>query len=237
MQRKKTETPTAETSEKKTGTATKKPAAKKTTTKKAKAKSGGTSAAKRGATRNKTAAKKETEEIEIVDAELVTQNGNKRGGVGGNGNLIPLSQRTKEEQREIASAGGKASGESRRQRRAMRDYLNDFLDQDANEYWKANMEKLGFNAEEMSNEAAMILSLLSHAVNKHDINAFRTVMEYAGRSPLQEMRENEAIAKMAQALQLANGSQDDGDDDVEDVVFYIPNNGRAIILDEKPVNT
>lgn len=234
MPRKKTEAPSAETTEEKTGTAAKKPAAKKTTTGKTKAKTG--AAAKRGTTGKKPAAKKETE-IEVVEAELVAENGNKKGGVGGNGNLIPLSQRTKEEQREIASAGGKASGESRRQRRAMRDYLNDFLDQDANVYWKANMEKLGFNADEMSNEAAMILSLLSHAVNKHDINAFRTVMEYAGRSPLQEMRENEAIAKMAQALQLAQGSQDEGDDDAEDVVFYIPNNGRAIILDEEPVNT
>lgn len=235
MPRKKTESPAAETTEEKTGTAAKKPAAKKTTARKTKAKTG--AATKRGTTGKKPEAKKETEIIEVVEAELVAENGNKKGGVGGNGNLIPLSQRTKEEQREIASAGGKASGESRRQRRAMRDYLNDFLDQDANVYWKANMEKLGFNADEMSNEAAMILSLLSHAVNKHDINAFRTVMEYAGRSPLQEMRENEAIAKMAQALQLAQGSQDEGDDDAEDVVFYIPNNGRAIILDEEPVNT
>ena len=39
-------------------------------------------------------------------------------GIGGNGNLIPLNQRTKEEQREIQSSGGIASGIARREKSA-----------------------------------------------------------------------------------------------------------------------
>ena len=42
-------------------------------------------------------------------------------------NLIPQSERTKEEQREIARAGGKASGRSRRRKRQFRDELEMLL--------------------------------------------------------------------------------------------------------------
>ena len=41
-------------------------------------------------------------------------------------NLIPMNKRTKSEQRKIASEGGKASGESRRAKKTMREYA-DFL--------------------------------------------------------------------------------------------------------------
>lgn len=40
---------------------------------------------------------------------------------GANNNLIPQSERTKEEQTRIARAGGKASGIARRQKRTMRE--------------------------------------------------------------------------------------------------------------------
>ena len=39
--------------------------------------------------------------------------------VAGEENLIPMSERTKEEQREIATMGGIASGAARRKRKAM----------------------------------------------------------------------------------------------------------------------
>ncbi|MBQ1484933.1 MAG: hypothetical protein IIZ44_00600 [Muribaculaceae bacterium] len=42
-------------------------------------------------------------------------------------NLIPQSERTKEEQREIARQGGKASGRSRRRKRQFRDELEMLL--------------------------------------------------------------------------------------------------------------
>lgn len=42
-------------------------------------------------------------------------------GKGKNGNLIPLSERTKTEQTEITSKGGKRSGEVRRERKALRE--------------------------------------------------------------------------------------------------------------------
>ena len=177
--------------------------------------------------RMKNAPQKEPE-AEVVEAELVTET----AGVGVNGNLVPLNQRAKNVQREIQSAGGKAKAEKNRKRKAIREFLNDFLDADAAPILKSNMRKLAVDEEEMSNYAAMCLSLFSKAVNHADINAFRTIMEYAGRAPLQEMRENEAIAKMSQVMQLAGAGMEDDSGEVEDVVFYIPDNQRPIITDD-----
>ena len=185
---------------------------------------------KRG--RPKKADVEKADSIEKAEAEQVNVE-EKRGGVGVNGNLIPFNQMTEEEHREISRRAGIASGESKRRRKAIREFLNDFLDADAAPLLKSNMQKLGVPAEDQSNYAALCMSLFSKAVNHADINAFRTLMEYAGRAPLQEMRENEAIAKMSQVMQLAgqNSNGEDGDD-YEDVVFYIPDNGRTIIKEE-----
>ena len=185
---------------------------------------------KRG--RPKKGVAKKVDKVEKVEAEKVAEGGAKRGGVGGNGNLIPMNQRTKEEQREICTNGGVASGVSRRRRKAIREFLNDFLDADAVPLLKANMQKLGVNAEDQSNYAALCMSLFSKALNHGDINAFRTLMEYAGRAPLQEMRENEAIARMSQVMQLAEKNDEDDNSEVEDVIFYIPDNGRTVIKEE-----
>lgn len=47
----------------------------------------------------------------------------------GNGNLIPMNERTKEEQREIARQGGIASGEARKQKATLKKALDSLLDQ------------------------------------------------------------------------------------------------------------
>jgi len=185
---------------------------------------------KRGRPKKNVAEK--VDKVEKVEAEQVSEGGAKRGGIGVNGNLIPLNQRTKKAQREIQSAGGKVSAEKSRKRKAIREFLNDFLDADAAPILKANMQKLGVKDEDMSNGAALCISLFAKAANHADINAFRTLMEYAGRAPLQEMRENEAIARMSQVMQLAEKNDEDDSEETEDVIFYIPQNGRTVIKDE-----
>lgn len=47
--------------------------------------------------------------------------------MNGEDNLIPFDKRTEEEQRRIATMGGKASGEARRQKRAMRELMREAL--------------------------------------------------------------------------------------------------------------
>lgn len=169
------------------------------------------------------------EKVEEADVELVT-----RGGVGGNGNLIPLNQRTKEEQREICTKAGVASGIARRKKKELREFTQGFLMQDAAPVLQNNMKVLGVESDEMTNLAAMVVRLFNKAVNQGDLNAARTLIEWAGMAPLQQERENEAIARMSQVMQLANGNTED--DENTDVIFYIPDNGRPIIRDEDLVN-
>jgi hypothetical protein len=47
--------------------------------------------------------------------------------MAGTENLIPLNQRTKAEQKEITTMGGKASGEARREKKLLKDLLEEAL--------------------------------------------------------------------------------------------------------------
>ena len=179
--------------------------------------------------RKKRGRKKKTDVV--VNDDKVKEEKSKRGGVGGNGNLIPLNQRTMEERRAIGTKAGVASGAARRRKKELREFTRDFLMQDAAPVLKGNMSMLGVEAEEMSNLAAMVVRMFSKAVNQGDLNAARTIIEWAGLAPLQQERENEAVARMKQVLELTGGNDKD-DDEGEDVVFYIPQNNRAIITSD-----
>ena len=175
--------------------------------------------------------KKTDQKVEKVEAEIVTEEKKKLGGVGGNGNLIPVTQRSKEEARRISTNGGVASGIARRKKKELREFTRDFLMQDAAPALKGNMKTLGVDAEQMTNLAAMVVRAFSKAVNQGDLNAIRNLIEWAGMAPLQLERENEAIAKMSQVIQLAQGG-DKEEETEDDVVFFIPDNGRNVIKEE-----
>ena len=148
--------------------------------------------------------------------------------------LIPLNKRTKEEQSAICTKGGVASGAARRRKKELREFMKDFLMQEANPALKANMKALGVDPEQMTNLAALCTRVFTKGVSQGDLNAARTAIEWAGMAPLQQERENEAIARMSQVMQLADGSAKEDDD--ETVVFYIPENGRPIITGDDIVS-
>ena len=190
----------------------------------------------------KVAEKKAEEKIEVEAVEKkkrgrpkkVKEESTKAKDVTGNGNLVPFDQRTEEEQRKIRTKGGVASGIARRRKKELREFTRDFLMQEAVPQLKGNMNMLGVEAEQMTNMAAMVLRLFSKAVNQGDLNAARTVIEWAGMAPLQQERENEAIAKMSQVMQWASGEEKKDEEDTG-VVFYIPFNNRDIVTDEELV--
>lgn len=165
-------------------------------------------------------------EVPKVEAELVETNKKKRQE-----NLIPLTERSPEEARAIRAAGGKASSEAQRRKKELREFTKEFLMQDANPVLIQNMAALGVTKDDMTNLAAMVSRLFSKAVNQGDLNAARTLIEWAGMAPLQQEQENAAIARMSQVMQLASGKEEDGGE-VEDVIFYIPDNGRPVIKEE-----
>lgn len=222
MPRKKTETtaPVAEANSKK------KPSTASKTTRKREP--------KEKTTTKKPRTKKPVEEpkIEAVEAELIDNGNKKKKGVGGNNNLVPFSQRTEDEQRKIATMGGIASGEARRRKKSLREFGKDFLMQTTSPVFLSLMETHQVEEDDMTNAAALFVRMFNKAMSTGDLNAARQVVEWAGMAPLQEMRENEAVAKMSQVIQLASGTQDENAKVDEDVVFYIPENGRKIITDD-----
>lgn len=84
--------------------------------------------------------------------------------MGNEKNLIPLNKRSKSEQREIQSKGGKASGISRGFRSAVKKRLKD------------NPELID----------EIIDSLIDAATNEHDLKATELLIELAGESARQQ---------------------------------------------------
>lgn len=80
-------------------------------------------------------------------------------------NLIPLNERTPEERRRIAQMGAKASNESKRHRRLMRDVLEDKLDLK--------------DAAGLTNQERVILGLIKGAIDGKAEN-FKAILETLG---------------------------------------------------------
>lgn len=84
-------------------------------------------------------------------------------------NLIPLNKRTKNEQRKIAKKGGKKSGESRRNKKTLRELLEIALSL-----------KDEFSGEELKFE--LVKSLIEQAI-KGNIKAFEVIRDTIGEKP------------------------------------------------------
>ena len=95
-------------------------------------------------------------------------------------NLIPLSKRTKSEQRRIQSEGGKASGASRRRKKLFKQLMNSYLDSE--EQNRDNWNELscdGFEPEEITNKAVIVKRLCDEA-KSGDVQAVKLVMAMIG---------------------------------------------------------
>ena len=66
----------------------------------------------------------------------------------GHENLIPQNMRTKEEQRDIATMGGKASGEARRRKKSLREMFESFGDAKPNQVVIDQLAKVGIPVDE-----------------------------------------------------------------------------------------
>ena len=175
--------------------------------------------------------RKKKEEAETVEAELVQESNKKIHRYGVNNNLVSFSERSANEAREAGRKGGRKSGETRRAKKNLREFGQWFLNQMASDAFQPLMDRHGVPIEESTNLASLYVRVFNKAMSTGDLNAARQVIEWAGMAPLQEMRENEAIAKMSQVMQLAQGMNEEEEED-NDVVFYIPENGRAVVTDD-----
>lgn len=111
-------------------------------------------------------------------------------------NLKPQSKRTKAEQREIASKGGKASGEARRQRRALRECLEAILEKPTTDEELIAL----LTASKVANtyDNAMALALIRKALSG-DPKAFEVVRDTIGQKPMDKVEHSGGVEIMTDA--------------------------------------
>ena len=100
-------------------------------------------------------------------------------------NLVPINERTKSEQREIASAGGKASGKARRRKKSMKQKMQLLLSLPAADNDQAELSVMGVDPGDMDNEMVLVKALFLAAA-EGDTKAFDRIQDVLGRTVARE---------------------------------------------------
>ncbi|MBO5130322.1 MAG: PBSX family phage terminase large subunit [Oscillospiraceae bacterium] len=98
----------------------------------------------------------------------------------GYSNLVPLNQRTKDEQRTIQSDGGKASGVSRRRKRSLKETADLYLSKPVTdvEVWNG-LSIDGIDPEDIDHQMAMVAGLSRRAI-QGDAKAAKVIVDIIG---------------------------------------------------------
>ena len=108
-------------------------------------------------------------------------------------NLIPMNERSKEEQRKIATMGGIASGESRRLKKTMKEQAELLLSlSNNNPEVLDQMKGLGIDKEDRTNQMAIIIAMYLKAA-QGDVQAFNTLQATIGEKPTENVNIGGAI--------------------------------------------
>lgn len=132
--------------------------------------------------------------------------------MNGQDNLIPMSERSEDEVRELARKGGIASGEARRRKRDIKDSLDILLsmpfklDGNAADMIRTQLNKLGVNEEDVDNQMAMAFSMFVNSVGtgKNAVSAATFIRDTLGEKPKEKVELtndiDESIAEMEKYL-------------------------------------
>lgn len=116
-------------------------------------------------------------------------------------NIIPNSERTAEERREIAAAGGRASGVSRRRKKSLREAAELYLSLPVSD--KRTWNKLsrdGVEPEDVDNQMAIIAGLTMRAI-KGDSKAAKVIFDLIG--PAESAPEPTGVETMTLSEKMA----------------------------------
>lgn len=114
----------------------------------------------------------------------------------GTKNLKPMPARTKEEQKKIASMGGKASGVARRKRKSMKEALELILEMQATDADVKKMARKGLTVE--TNEDVMAAAIALEAM-KGDTKAYSAIANVRGENK-QQIEVSASDDKFAEVL-------------------------------------
>lgn len=116
-------------------------------------------------------------------------------------NLIPLNERTKNEQREIQRKGGIASGAKRREKADLKKKVNQILEMDVfSPQLKEALEEKGLNA---TNQTAIATVLLQKAL-KGDMRAIELLAKMNGNEGTKDALDKKEQKERVKAMQLEN---------------------------------
>ena len=119
--------------------------------------------------------------------------------------LIPFTERSEDEVKEMNRKGGINSGITRRKKKTMREQAELLLSLSVkNPKLKMKMKELGLDEDEQTNQMAMIISIMNKAISKGDVNAFNSLQATIGENPNNKSitinDNNGVIDKLANAL-------------------------------------
>lgn len=114
-------------------------------------------------------------------------------------NLVPQSERTKDEQREIARKGGQASGAARRRKKNMKAAAKMLLDMPVtSKELQQKMKLLGVPDGDSSYQMAVMVAMLNQAM-KGNVKASYFLRDTIGESPSDQIRRDELKLSKARA--------------------------------------
>ena len=133
-------------------------------------------------------------------------------------NLVPFDERTESEQREIASAGGKASGKARRRKKSMKQKMQLLLSLPAADNDQTELSAMGVDPDDMDNEMVLVKALFIAAA-EGDTKAFDRIQDVLGRTVAREelaLKKQEAKKRNTPSNgkleELISGLQEEQDD-------------------------
>lgn len=101
----------------------------------------------------------------------------------GTDNLIPLNERTKDEQRKIAARGGIASGEARRKKKKFKAVLNELMKMDViNRDHIEILESIGIDVDSATLQTVIAAAMVQQACNGN-VKAYIAVRDTLGEVP------------------------------------------------------
>lgn len=109
-------------------------------------------------------------------------------------NLIPFNERTESEKRAIATAGGKASGEARRNKKLLRDCIDYLLERE-------DKTVLDTEGNPMSGAEQLAYNLFVKALGEPDTakaaRAFEVLRDTAGQKPVEKVETKQTVIDMS----------------------------------------
>jgi hypothetical protein len=103
--------------------------------------------------------------------------------------LIPFSERSKDEAKEMGRIGGIASGAVRRKKAAMRDYVQFILGmkRKVSEKTLAQLKEMGVTEDEVTGQTLALMKIMDKAI-AGDIKAMEFLRDTAGEKPTDSVK-------------------------------------------------